>query len=165
MRNTTLCYIEKDGKYLMMLRNKKQHDENAGKWIGVGGHVEPDESVIQCLRREVIEETGLVLLDQRPRGIIDFISDEWGYERMFLFTSDSFEGDLPSLPDGTVTSYCNEGELRWIDKDDILSLNLWEGDKLFLELLDRPEEPFFSLKLVYEGEKLVSAYKNGTRVR
>jgi len=131
----------------MLLRNKKDVDENKGKWIGVGGKFEEGESPEDCLRREVREETGLELTSYRYRGIITFVSDEWGTEYMFLYTSDSYTGELRS---------CDEGELRFIDKDKILDLNLWEGDKLFLRLLLDDSEPF-EMKLVYKGDELVES--------
>ena len=147
MKNTTLCYVEQDGKYLMLLRNKKKQDENAGKWIGVGGKFEEGESPQDCLLREVQEETGLRLTQYRFRGIVTFVSDQYETEYMHLFTAHGFEGER--IP-------CDEGELRWVEKDEVLSLPLLEGDREFLRLL-REDAPFFSLKLVYQGDKLVSS--------
>lgn len=147
MKNTTLCYVEQDGKYLMLLRNKKKQDENAGKWIGVGGKFEEGESPQDCLLREVQEETGLRLTQYRFRGIVTFVSDRYETEYMHLFTAHGFEGER--IP-------CDEGELKWVEKDEVLSLPLWEGDREFLRLL-REDAPFFSLKLVYQGDKLVSS--------
>lgn len=147
MKNTTLCYVEQDGKYLMLLRNKKKQDENAGKWIGVGGKFEEGESPQDCLLREVQEETGLRLTQYRFRGIVTFVSDRYETEYMHLFTAHGFEGEL--IP-------CDEGELKWVEKEEVLSLPLWEGDREFLRLL-REDAPFFSLKLVYQGDKLVSS--------
>ena len=147
MKNTALCYVEQDGKYLMLLRNKKKQDENAGKWIGVGGKFEEGESPQDCLLREVQEETGLRLTQYRFRGIVTFVSDQYETEYMHLFTAHGFEGEL--IP-------CDEGELKWVEKDEVLSLPLWEGDREFLRLL-REDAPFFSLKLVYQGDKLVSS--------
>ncbi len=144
MKNTTLCYIEKDGAYLMLHRVKKEHDINHGKWIGVGGKFEPFETPEDCLLREVKEETGLHLLEYRLRGIITFVQDE-ETEYMFLYTADSFEGELSS---------CDEGELAWIPKKEILKLELWEGDREFLRLLEE-DSVFFSMKLGYAGEHLV----------
>ena len=147
---TTLCYIEKDDKYLMLHRVKKENDLNKDKWIGVGGKFEEGETPEECLLREVKEETGLTLTNYQFRGIITFISDEWGYEYMHLFTATEYEGELPeqNMRD------CSEGELVWVPKNEIESLRLWEGDKIFLRLLDERKE-FFSLKLRYEGENLV----------
>lgn len=150
---TTLCYIEKDNKYLMLHRVKKENDINKDKWIGVGGHFEADESPEECLLREVKEETGLVLTSWKLRGIITFISNEWQTEYMFLYTADGFEGEMIE---------CREGNLEWVDKADMYDLPLWEGDKIFLNLLDTTDE-FFSLKLRYEGDKLVEAVLNGKR--
>lgn len=145
MKNTTLCYIEKDNCYLMLHRIKKENDENRDKWIGVGGKFEAEESPEDCLLREVKEETGLALKSYQLRGIVTFVSDEWGTEYMHLFTADEYEGELHA---------CDEGELVWVPKDKIEGLKLWEGDKVFLRLLEESKE-FFSLKLRYEGEKLV----------
>lgn len=139
-RLTTLCYIEKDGKYLMLHRVSKKVDINKDKWIGVGGHFEEGESPEECLLREVKEETGLLLTSYCFRGIITFQSELQQTEYMFLYTAEGFEGALSS---------CEEGELCWIDRTAVPGLNLWDGDRLFLELIRR-EEPFFSLKLVYD---------------
>lgn len=151
MKNTTLCYIEQNGCYLMLHRVKKHQDPNAGKWIGVGGKFEENESPDECLVREVTEETGLTLTRWRCRGIVTFVSDEWPTEYMHLFTADGFEGQLAD---------CDEGELAWVKKEDVPALRLWEGDRVFLELLTM-EEPFFLLKLIYRGEALAGAVLNG----
>ena len=155
MKNTSLCYIEKDGKYLMLHRVSKENDENAGKWIGIGGKFEYGESPEECAAREVLEETGLTLDSLSYRGIITFVSDEYGTEYMHLFHSDSFCGNIKE---------CDEGELLWIDKKKLYELTLWEGDKIFLELLDK-NIPHFSLKLTYSGERLISAVLNGKKIR
>ena len=152
MRNTSLCYIERDGRYLMLHRVKKELDENRDKWIGVGGKFEEGENPEDCALREVREETGLTLLSWRYRGIVTFVSDEWGTEYMHLFTSEDFSG--------TLRDDCAEGTLEWIEKPRLLSLPIWEGDKIFLRLLDT-DEPFFSLKLCYAGDCLVEAVLNG----
>ena len=147
MKNTTLCYIEKDGKYLMIHRIKKVNDINKDKWIGVGGKFEERETPFDCVRREISEETGLTVGKLNYRGLVTFVSDEFGTEYMHLFHTDDFTGEL--IED------CTEGTLEWVDKDKITDLPLWEGDKIFLDLLRR-DVPFFSLKLVYEGSLLVS---------
>ena len=151
MKNTSLCYIERDGKYLMLHRTKKVNDENHDKWIGVGGKFEEGESPEECMLREVQEETGLTLTAWRYRGIVTFVSNEWSGEYMHLFTADSYSGELIS---------CEEGELEWVEKERLYSLPIWEGDKIFLRLL-HSGRPFFSLKLCYEGERLVSAALDG----
>lgn len=152
MVNTSLCYIEKDGQYLMLHRIKKEKDINKDKWIGIGGKFEERESPEDCVRREVLEETGLILRNLNYRGIITFVTDKWETEYMHLFTSDEFEGQIKT---------CDEGDLQWVDKSKLLQLDIWEGDKVFLRLLDT-HQPFFSLKLTYVGreDKLVSAILN-----
>ena len=146
-RLTTLCYIEKDGCYLILHRTKKQHDENGDKWIGVGGKFEYGESPEECALREVKEETGLTMLNPRFRGLVTFVSDEWGVEYMHLFTCTHFTGTLTD---------CDEGELVWLPKGELLTKKLWEGDRLFLRALDERND-FFTLKLRYEGENLVES--------
>ena len=147
MFNTTLCYIERDGAYLMIHRIKKQNDMNKDKWIGVGGKFEDGESPFDCARREIKEETGLTVDKLEYRGIVTFVSDLYGTEYMHLFTCDDFTGKL--------REDCDEGELLWIDKKEVTKLPIWEGDKIFFDLL-LTEKRFFSLKLVYSGDKLVS---------
>lgn len=156
MRNTTLCYLEREGQYLMLHRVKKENDENRDKWIGIGGKFEEGESPEDCLCREVLEETGLRLRSWRYRAIVTFVSDQWGTEYMHLFTSDDF--------DGTLRTDCEEGELAWIGKQALLDQPIWEGDKIFLRLLET-ERPFFSLKLCYEGDRLVNAVLDGEKIR
>lgn len=145
MRLTTLCYIQRDGCYLMLHRTKKQQDENAGKWIGIGGHIEENEAPEECIRREAMEETGLQLLDLRLRGILTFILPDWGNEMTFLYTASANDASLPECP---------EGVLAWVPIEQVLSLPLWEGDRAFLPLL-QARSSCFSMKLVYEtGGKL-----------
>lgn len=154
MKNSTLCYIESGGQYLMLRRDRKKNDENSGKWIGVGGKFEEGESPDDCLIREVREETGLELTSYSLRGIVTFVSDIYETEQMFLFTADGFSGSL---------SECDEGTLEWVDKSDVPSLPLWEGDRIFLELLARGCG-FFLLKLVYHGDNLTSAVLDGRKI-
>ena len=152
---TTLCYIERDGCYLMMHRICKENDENQDKWIGVGGHFEEGESPEECLLREVKEETGLTLESFWFRGLVTFVSDLWGTEYMCLYTAKLPEA--AAEPEGSVT---DEGILEWVPKPEIAKLNLWEGDKIFLRLLAE-DAPFFSLKLRYEGDELREAVLDG----
>ncbi len=152
---TTLCYVESEGKYLLMHRNRKEHDVNHDKWIGIGGHFKENESPDECLLREVKEESGLSLTSYRLRGIVSFISDLYDNEYMFLYTASSFEG--------TLRTECDEGELTWYDKDKIFNLSLWQGDRIFLRLLESEGE-CFSLKLVYAGETLTEAVLNGSKL-
>lgn len=151
IKQTTLCYIERGNQYLMLHRTKKENDENKDKWIGIGGHIEPGETPEACILRECREETGLALLDPIYRGIVHFRSDVWPDEEMHLFTATRFEGEMTD---------CDEGELAWIDKGKLLELTLWEGDKLFLRLLDTRRD-FFDLTLRYRGETLVGAALDG----
>ncbi|MGN0395505.1 MAG: NUDIX hydrolase [Coprococcus sp.] len=148
MKLTTLCYIEKNGQYLMLHRTKKMQDINKDKWIGVGGHAEGTEDPETCLLREVKEETGLTLTSYRFRGLVTFISDETDEpELMCLFTADGFVGELIT---------CTEGDLQWVAKEHVMELPTWEGDAIFLRLLiEEEEQHFFTLRLVYEGDRLV----------
>ena len=140
MKNTSLCYLERGGQYLMLHRVKKENDENHDKWIGVGGKFEPGE--------------GLRLTDYRYCGIVTFVNGDWT-EYMHLFHATGFEGQLRE---------CDEGVLEWVDKKKLFDLQQWEGDKIFLRLMDM-RVPFFSLKLVYEGDALTAAVLNGERIR
>lgn len=151
MQMTTLCYIEKDGCYLMLHRTKKEHDINEGKWIGVGGHAYDGETPEECLLREVKEETGLTLTSYSFRGLITFISDECEQELMCLFTADEFTGEI---------CVCDEGDLKWVSKSQVLDLPTWEGDAVFLKLLLKDEKRFFTIKLRYEKDKLVENITN-----
>ena len=151
MRNTTLVHLERDGKYLMLHRVRKEHDENHDKWVGIGGKFEPGESPEDCALREVREETGLTMSSWSYRGIVTFVSDEWGTEYMHLFHSADFEGTVKD---------CDEGVLEWVDKRALYDLPIWEGDKIFLRLLDT-DRPFFSLKLRYQGDRLMEAVLDG----
>ena len=151
MKNTTLCYIEQDNAYLLLHRVKKQNDENHDKWIGIGGKFEENESPEDCLLREVREETGLRLTRWRYCGLVTFVSDRWEGEYMHLFHADGFEGTLRE---------CDEGELQWVKKSDFSALEQWEGDRIFLRLMESGA-PFFSLKLCYEGDRLAEAVLNG----
>ncbi len=154
MKATTLCYIEKDGCYLMLHRIKKKQDINQGKWIGVGGHIEENESPDECIHREVKEETGLTLQNCTPRGLVTFVTDACEGEWMHLFTADQFTGSLQD---------CNEGVLKWIPKEQVPSLPLWEGDRIFLDLLTK-DIPYFSLKLVYHADTLTEAILDGNQL-
>lgn len=154
MKNTTLCYIDNNGAYLMLHRTKKENDINHDKWIGIGGHCEDGESPDECINREVLEETGLTLTNLFYRGIVTFVSDSAPGEYMHLFTSTGFSGKI---------SECSEGVLEWIEKDKIADLPIWEGDKIFLKLLAN-ETPFFSLKLIYSSDKLIKAVLNGKTI-
>ena len=153
MKNTTLCYIHNDrGQTLLLHRVKKENDLNRDKWIGVGGKFEDKESPEDCLLREVKEETGLTLTAYRYRGIVTFVSAVWETEFMHLFTAHGFEGEVKE---------CDEGTLEWVDDTAVPTLPTWEGDRIFLNLLEQ-DIPFFSLKLEYDAdENLVNAVLNG----
>ena len=147
MKITTLGYLIQNNSYLMLHRTKKANDPNHAKWIGVGGHVENGETPDECFVREVREETGLQLHSYRLRCIVTFVSDEWENELMFIYTSDDFSGNMIE---------CNEGDLSFVPQSDVLSLNLWEGDRVFLEKL-MEDAPFFTVKLIYQGDKLIQS--------
>ena len=147
MKETTLCYLENNGRYLMLLRNKKKNDPNKNKWIGVGGKLEEGESPTDCAKREIMEETGISVSALEYRGRVYFGSDIYEDEIMHLFTS--------VCPADSFTP-CDEGELKWIKKEDVPKLNLWEGDRVFLEYLLTDKEDFFEITLSYEGDTLKS---------
>ncbi len=152
---TTLCYVKKDDAYLMMHRISKKNDVNKDKWIGIGGHFEEGESPEECLLREAYEETGLTLTSYRFRGIVTFSQEGYGTEYMCLYTADTFEGTMKE---------CDEGTLEWVAKKDLLKLNLWVGDLIFLKLL-MDDAPFFSLKLKYRGDELTEAVLDGRTMK
>ena len=159
MRLTTLCYIEKDGCWLMMHRVKKRQDENAGKWIGIGGHLEENEAPEECVLREIREETGLSVTDLRLRGLITFILPDWGNEQTFLYTARTSEEVPSDRLDGP------EGVLRWVPIPEVGGLSLWEGDRVFLPLL-QDRQDCFSLKLTYlPGGALAGAALDGAPLK
>lgn len=151
MQNTSLCYIEQDGCYLLLHRVKKLNDVNHDKWVGIGGHFEENESPEECVCREALEETGLTLICPRYVGLVTFVSDRWEGEYMHLFHAETFTGSLKD---------CDEGILEWVPRERVHALPQWEGDKIFLDLLER-RAPFFSLKLRYVGDQLADAVLNG----
>ena len=156
MVNTTLCYILRGDEVLMLHRVKKKNDLSQDKWIGIGGKFEANETPDECLLREAYEETGLTLTNWQCRGVVTFLTNgPWDGEYMYLFTADSFEGDLKT---------CDEGDLQWISRDKLNALPKWEGDQIFLDLLWQ-DAPFFLLKLRYEGDRLAEAVLNGRKVR
>ena len=154
MYNSTLCYVLRGDEVLMLHRVKKKNDVNQDKWIGIGGKFEGDETPDECLLREAYEETGLRLTDYRYRGLVTFVNTIYETEYMHLFTATGWEGEIGE---------CSEGNLEWVRKSDVPSLPIWEGDKIFLRLL-ADEEPFFSLKLSYDGDVLVGAVLNGRKM-
>ena len=155
MINSSLCYIYRGDEVLMLHRTRKENDINRDKWIGIGGRFEDGESPEDCVLREAKEETGLTLTSLRFRGIVTFVSDRWETEYMHLFTADDYTGRVAD---------CEEGDLEWVPKEKVRDLPTWEGDRIFLRLLDE-DAPFFSLKLVYSGERLASAALNGKTIR
>ena len=154
MKQTTLCYLERGDEYLMLHRTKKKNDENHDKWIGVGGKFEAGESPEDCMHREIFEETGLTVTDYRYRGIVTFVSDIYETEYMHLFTVTDWTGEARE---------CDEGELAWIKKQKLFDLTLWQGDRIFLKLLQE-DVPFFSLKLTSRGDELIEAVLNGKKI-
>ena len=155
MHNSTLCYITRGSDVLMLHRVKKKNDINKDKWIGVGGKFEPKETPDECLLREALEETGLKLTSWRCRGVVTFLPEGGEGEYMYLFTADGFEGTL---------KVCNEGDLAWVSREFLHSLPMWEGDRIFLELLWQ-DAPFFLLTLRYRGDRLAEAVLNGKKIR
>ena len=155
MHNSTLCYITRGNDVLMLHRVKKKNDINKDKWIGIGGKFEKDESPDECILREAMEETGLTLTDWRCRGIVTFLNTQCDGEYMYLFTADGFEGTIKE---------CDEGDLQWVSREFLYSLPMWEGDKIFLDLLWQ-DAPFFLLTLRYDGDQLLEAILNGEKIR
>ncbi len=155
MKETTLCYLERGSQYLMLHRTKKENDLNHDKWLGVGGHFEEGESPEDCMLREVWEETGYTVTKWRYCGIVTFISDRYEAEHMHLFVCTDWNGK---------EIVCNEGDLEWIEKKRLLELTMWEGDKIFLKLIDE-HVPFFSLKLTYVGDELTEAVLDGKTIK
>jgi 8-oxo-dGTP diphosphatase len=153
--NSSLCYLIRGDEVLMMHRTRKKNDINHDKWVAVGGRFEPGETPEECALREVKEETGLTMTDPQYRGIVTFINDQYETERMHLFTSETFEGEMTD---------CDEGELTWVRIAEMDSLPQWEGDRIFHRLL-KEKIPFFELELVYSGEKLLYADLNGKRLQ
>lgn len=151
---TTLCYLEQDGCYLMLHRIKKKKDVNHDKWIGVGGKFEPGETALACALREVQEETGLTMQNPQYRGIVDFYCAPWPAERMHLYTCTEFTGTMTD---------CNEGTLEWVPKEAVQDLPIWPGDKLFFKLLAEGA-PFFHLELTYDGDTLTRTLLDGQEV-
>lgn len=155
MKNTTLCYLEQDGSWLLLHRNKKKNDPNHDKWIGIGGKFEGEESPDECLLREAKEETGLTLTSWQCRGVVTFLNDTCEGEYMYLFTADGFEGEM---------TQCDEGDLQWVEREFLNALPKWEGDQIFLDLMWQ-NAPFFLLTLRYHGDTLVEAILNGKKIR
>ena len=155
MHNSTLCYIVKDGKVLMLHRVKKKNDINHDKWIGIGGKFEPEEAPEECILREAKEETGLTLTSWRCRGVVTFLQEGGEGEYMYLFTADDFTGELIE---------CDEGDLQWVSPEFLDALPTWEGDRIFLNLLWQ-DAPFFLLTLRYQGDRLVEAVLDGKKIR
>ena len=154
MINSTLCYITRGDEVLLLHRVKKENDVNKDKWIGIGGKFEGDETPDECLLREAKEETGLTLERWRYRGLVTFVSDKWETEYMHLYTADKFSGTMKE---------CDEGNLEWVPREQVEHLPIWEGDKIFLRLMDT-DRPFFSLKLNYTGDVLTGAVLDGKKL-
>ena len=184
--NTTLCYIEKDGCYLMLHRTKKQNDYNHDKWIGIGGKFENGESPEDCVRREIYEETGLIVNpeDLEYCGIVTFVDkseeDKVGEDSPSLqpapqSSATPSAGDTPASPpyytefmhvfrvrkfSGTLLTDCNEGELEWVPIEKINDLPHWQADEIYLDFIAQ-NRPFFSLKAVYKNSRLIETYLGG----
>ena len=161
MIKSTLCYIEHKGCYLMLYRNRKKNDPNAGKWIGIGGKFEAGETAEDCLLREVREETGFVLTSYRFLGIVEFRNDSCEDEDMYLYLADGFEtgegntaGKKQDAKDDYPIPPCSEGDLKWIPKEEIPGLNMWEGDRYFIEPMLRGESDL-NMRLTYSKDTLL----------
>ncbi|MDK9580759.1 DNA (cytosine-5-)-methyltransferase [Sneathia sanguinegens] len=141
----TVCYIEKDDEILMLYRNKKKNDINKGKWLGVGGHIEEGESPYECVVREIKEETGLEVKKVRARGFITFIYDG-NVDYIHVFSTTEFSGELIE---------CDEGDLKWIKREDILNLNIWESDRYLLSKIVNKEYDYFMMTSRFENMKLI----------
>lgn len=149
MIETTLIYLKKDNKYLMLHRTKKENDINENKWLGIGGKLEPNETADECIKREVKEETGLDLISFKRRGYIMFYNTKCVTEKIYLYESSDFSGDIID---------CNEGDLSWVPIDKVMDLNLWDGDRVFLkELINTNND--IAIEFHYDGDKLID-YKN-----
>ena len=144
MKISTLCYIQNEHQTLMLHRIKKENDIHQDKWNGLGGKLIAGESPEECVKREVLEESGLIIRKPKLHGVITFPKfdnvDDW---MVFVYTVDHFEGSLIDS---------NEGVLEWIDNDQILNLNLWAGDKIFIPWLSQGK--FFSAKFIYDKKEL-----------
>ena len=150
MKNeTTLVYIEKNDSFLMLHRTKKENDMSNGKWLAIGGHLEEGETPQECAIREVFEETGLIVHSLEYRAKLWFINDDYR-ELMHLFITKDFDGELIE---------CNEGDLEWIKKEDILSLNIWEGDKDFTEIMLNNPGLYFEMDLFYSNDKFIKSVR------
>ena len=147
MKLSVLCYIQRNGKTLMLHRIKKEKDIHHGKWNGLGSKMEPNESPENAVEREVLEESGLVIEDPQLKGVITYPQtnndEEW---IVFVFTANKFTGKLIE---------CNEGNLEWIKDSKVKDLYMWKGDYLFLPLLKK--KGFFSGKITYDKENIVEA--------
>ena len=154
MHNSTLCYVIQGDQVLMLHRVKKKNDVNKDKWIGIGGKFEQEESPDECLLRECWEETGLTLTSWQCRGVVTFLQEGGEGEYMYLFTADGFEGNLHDCP---------EGDLQWVSREFLYRLPMWEGDRIFLDLLWR-NAPSFLLTLRYRGDVLIQAVLNGQEI-
>ena len=145
MEKTVVCYLERDSMYLMLHRTKKKNDPNAGKWLGVGGHILEDETPDKALVRETFEETGIVLSSYSKRGIVNFYMDGIQTEKIYVYTASDFNGEITK---------CDEGDLVWVKKSEIFNLNLWDGDRLFLDTMMK-EPVFFEYDFYYANNRLI----------
>lgn len=148
---TTLAYLEQDDHYLMLYRNKKENDINEGKYVGIGGKMEGDESPREGCIREIKEETNLDAHQLTYQGMITFVNDICETELIFIYVVTEFSGTIHE---------CDEGELRWIAKDKVLDLNLWAGDRYFLEPIIKGELTApIDYKFIYSHDELLEVIK------
>jgi 8-oxo-dGTP diphosphatase len=152
MKLATLCYVidRKNKATLMIYRIKKRNDFHNGKWNGLGGKFEENESPEECVIREIKEESGLNIKSPKLHGFITFPlfdgKEDW---YVFVFTAHEFTGKLIDS---------NEGILEWIPNKKIKELNLWDGDSIFLNWLKK--DKFFSAKFIYNNRKLIKYSAN-----
>lgn len=144
MKLATLCYVRENGRTLMIHRTKKRNDMHQGKWNGLGGKLEAGESPEECARREIQEESGLNVDRLTLKGVLTFPEFSKGEDwYAFIFEACGVSGEMIDSP---------EGVLEWVPDGQILELNLWEGDRIFIPWLS--QEKFFSGKFIYRDGEL-----------
>ncbi|MDD6259385.1 MAG: 8-oxo-dGTP diphosphatase [Erysipelotrichaceae bacterium] len=152
MKDSTCIYLIQNHQVLMLYRNKKQNDVNVGKYIGIGGKRKNGESMLECAKREMYEETGLTADKLDYRGVVYFRYPHLEEERIYIYTSSLYHGEMHD---------CDEGTLRWVNESDVLSLPLWEGDKVFLKKMMKKETEPFHITLTYDAQDRLVSVEEG----